>query len=220
MLCWCPLSLVLHAHAQRLEAAKRKQYRAAASAGNDSDNNGDDSSDDGEDDDDEEMDEDELEARKAAEYFEDGDGDNASPAGGGTAGDASAGEGVGVGGVPFQQLNISRPLLRAVEAMGYVTPTPVQQRAVPFALAGRCVGVGVFFCQHVIYYHDDHIYYKSQNVKLMVVSASAGGIGMMASAAAGGLALLVDRSFVHQLGQACTLSWFLVRFSQYSYGFP
>ena len=32
------------------------------------------------------------------------------------------------GTVLFNQLNLSRPLLRAVEAMGYVTPTPVQVR--------------------------------------------------------------------------------------------
>lgn len=154
MLLWCPLSLVSYTlNTQRLEAAKRKQNRATASAGNDSDNNGNGSSDGDHvsDDDDGELDEDELEARKAADYFEDGDGDDASPGGGGTAGDASAGAGgVGVGGVPFQQLNISRPLLRAVEAMGYVTPTPVQQRAVPFALAGRCV-VCVYLCMFVLF---------------------------------------------------------------------
>lgn len=98
---------------------------AAAAAGNDKSD--DDEASEGE------LDEDQLEAKKAAEYFEDGDDGHASPGGG----DASS------GGVPFQQLNISRPLLRAVEAMGYVTPTPVQQRAVPFALAGRYVRTGV-----------------------------------------------------------------------------
>lgn len=30
------------------------------------------------------------------------------------------------GPVLFSQLNLSRPLLRAVEALGYVTPTPIQ----------------------------------------------------------------------------------------------
>lgn len=84
------------------------------------------------DEEDEETDEDEIEARKAAEFFEDGDGDEATAGGGG--GGIAAG-----GGVPFQQLNLSRPLLRAVEAMGFVNPTPIQQRAVPFALAGRFV---------------------------------------------------------------------------------
>lgn len=108
---------------QRLEAAKRKLSRAAAEDNADGGGEGAD-----EDESDDESDEDIVEARKAAEYFEDGDAGVVSPAGG-------AGE--GGSGVPFQQLNISRPLLRAVEAMGYVTPTPVQQRAVPFALAGR-----------------------------------------------------------------------------------
>ncbi|CAN0352917.1 unnamed protein product, partial [Hapterophycus canaliculatus] len=92
------------------------------------------------DNDDEDLDEDELEARKAAEYFEDGDGGgDGAGAGGAAGGGGPANGGGGGGGVPFQQLNLSRPLLRAVEAMGYVTPTTVQQRAVPFALAGRWV---------------------------------------------------------------------------------
>lgn len=73
---------------------------------------------------DDETDEEEIEARKAAEFFEDGDGDEASHGGEDS-------------GVPFQQLNLSRPLLRAVETMGFVNPTPIQQKAVPFALAGR-----------------------------------------------------------------------------------
>ena len=39
----------------------------------------------------------------------------------------------------FSQLNLSRPLLRGVEACGYVTPTPVQAKVIPVALAGRDV---------------------------------------------------------------------------------
>lgn len=70
-------------------------------------------------------DEDLEEARKAADFFDDGDDDELSP------GEEEE------GGVPFQRLNLSRPLLRAVEAMGFVSPTPIQQRAVPLALAGR-----------------------------------------------------------------------------------
>lgn len=125
--------------AQRLEAAKRKQDRASSNTDKNEGNGDGDGGDDAMYDEDSELDEDEIEARKAAEYFEDGDAgpgpgaDEASRAGGAAGGGAPA-DG---GGVPFQQLNISRPLLRAVEAMGYVTPTPVQQRAVPFALAGR-----------------------------------------------------------------------------------
>lgn len=76
--------------------------------------------------DDSEDDEDRLEAEKAEAFFEDGDGDG-----------VSVGFEEGGSGVPFQQLNLSRPLLRAVEAMGFVSPTPIQQRAIPYALAGR-----------------------------------------------------------------------------------
>jgi len=39
----------------------------------------------------------------------------------------------------FTQLNLSRPLLRAIEAAGYVTPTPVQAKVIPLAMAGRDV---------------------------------------------------------------------------------
>lgn len=129
--------------AQRLEAAKRKQDRASNGNADNANNNG---SDDAMDDEEEEseLDEDELEARKAAEYFEDGDAPAGSDAAGATGGGGNSADGGG-GGVPFQQLNISRPLLRAVEAMGYVNPTPVQQRAVPFALAGRCGAVASGF---------------------------------------------------------------------------
>lgn len=41
--------------------------------------------------------------------------------------------------VLFSQLNLSRPLLRAVEAAGYVNPTPVQTAVIPLAMAGRDV---------------------------------------------------------------------------------
>lgn len=37
----------------------------------------------------------------------------------------------------FAQLNLSRPFLRAIEAMGYTTPTPIQTQVIPHALAGR-----------------------------------------------------------------------------------
>lgn len=37
----------------------------------------------------------------------------------------------------FTQLNLSRPLLRGVEAAGYVNPTPIQSKVIPLALAGR-----------------------------------------------------------------------------------
>jgi ATP-dependent RNA helicase DDX27 len=37
----------------------------------------------------------------------------------------------------FTQLNLSRPLLRGIEACGYVNPTPVQAKVIPVALSGR-----------------------------------------------------------------------------------
>ena len=39
----------------------------------------------------------------------------------------------------FSQLNLSRPLMRGVEDMGFVRPTPIQARVLPIALAGRDV---------------------------------------------------------------------------------
>lgn len=39
----------------------------------------------------------------------------------------------------FQTLGLSAPLLRAVEAEGYTTPTPVQEQSIPPLLAGRDV---------------------------------------------------------------------------------
>jgi ATP-dependent RNA helicase DDX27 len=43
----------------------------------------------------------------------------------------------GSGDVMFSQLNLSRRLLRAVQASGYVNATPVQANVIPLALAGR-----------------------------------------------------------------------------------
>jgi len=37
----------------------------------------------------------------------------------------------------FSQLNLCRPLLRAVSGMGFVTPTPIQAGVIPASLAGR-----------------------------------------------------------------------------------
>ena len=39
----------------------------------------------------------------------------------------------------FSQLNLSRPLLRGVAAMGFVKPTPIQVQVIPVVLAGRDV---------------------------------------------------------------------------------
>jgi len=37
----------------------------------------------------------------------------------------------------FQELGLAEPLLRAVAAQGYVTPTPIQSQAIPHVMAGR-----------------------------------------------------------------------------------
>lgn len=39
--------------------------------------------------------------------------------------------------VSFFEMNLSRPLLRAITAMGYVHPTPIQATTIPVALSGR-----------------------------------------------------------------------------------
>ena len=37
----------------------------------------------------------------------------------------------------FQTLNITEPILRAINEQGYLTPTPIQEQAIPYALQGR-----------------------------------------------------------------------------------
>lgn len=37
----------------------------------------------------------------------------------------------------FKELNISEPILKALETMNYSTPTPIQQQAIPVAIHGR-----------------------------------------------------------------------------------
>src|SRR5579872_5634305 len=39
----------------------------------------------------------------------------------------------------FKELGLSEKVLKAVEASGYDTPTPIQEQAIPYALAGRDV---------------------------------------------------------------------------------
>ncbi len=39
----------------------------------------------------------------------------------------------------FPEMNLSRPILKAVQDLGYTTPTPIQRRAVPLLLAGHDV---------------------------------------------------------------------------------
>jgi ATP-dependent RNA helicase DDX27 len=39
--------------------------------------------------------------------------------------------------VSFPQLNLSRPLMKAITTMGYAEPTAIQARTIPLALMGR-----------------------------------------------------------------------------------
>ena len=39
----------------------------------------------------------------------------------------------------FSELGLSEKVLKAVEASGYDTPTPIQEQAIPYALQGRDV---------------------------------------------------------------------------------
>jgi len=40
---------------------------------------------------------------------------------------------------PFEQLHLSKPILRALTEEGYAQPTPIQTAAIPEVLAGRDV---------------------------------------------------------------------------------
>src|SRR5258705_9210872 len=46
---------------------------------------------------------------------------------------------VQVVGIRFEDLHLIEPLVRAVHAEGYTTPTPIQVQAIPHALEGRDV---------------------------------------------------------------------------------
>src|SRR5581483_11700279 len=41
--------------------------------------------------------------------------------------------------MPFSQFGLSKPILEGVSAMGYVTPTPIQLRAITLIMAGKDV---------------------------------------------------------------------------------
>lgn len=87
-------------------------------------------SDDDDDDDDEssndsEDEEAKKEAAKAAKYFDQSH--------------FHSSQGVGEKVEVFAQLNLSRPLLRGVASIGFVSPTPIQAKVIPIALSGRDV---------------------------------------------------------------------------------
>jgi ATP-dependent RNA helicase DDX27 len=74
----------------------------------------------------EEDDDDKVEAAKAAAFFD-------SAAAGSSSDNMRSLEKIEV----FAQLTLSRPLLRGVASMGFVTPTPIQAAVIPLALQGR-----------------------------------------------------------------------------------
>ena len=84
------------------------------------DSDDDDEGDDEEEEVDDEDDEDQEEAEKAAKFFE-------------TQKPGEVSEDVQL----FNELTLSRPLLRGIASMGYVKPTPIQTAVIPVALAGR-----------------------------------------------------------------------------------
>jgi len=111
---------------KRTKGGGKKKKKAVEKEEESSDESG---TDDDEDDDDDRASEDEddedarEEAAKAAAYFD-------------TVQEANTSTGAVT---TFAQLNLSRPLLRGVASMGFVTPTPIQASVIPVALAGRDV---------------------------------------------------------------------------------
>lgn len=75
--------------------------------------------------DDSEDEEAKREAAKAAKYFDQSH--------------FHSSQGVGEKVEVFAQLNLSRPLLRGVASIGFVSPTPIQAKVIPIALSGRDV---------------------------------------------------------------------------------
>jgi len=107
---------------EKEKSASEDESSSDDDSGSDSDDS--DSEDDNTKKDNEELDEEALrEAAKAAAYF-----DNSSHV---TAENNTIDS--------FNQLGLSRPLLRGVASMGFVTPTLVQASVLPVALAGRDV---------------------------------------------------------------------------------
>jgi len=39
----------------------------------------------------------------------------------------------------FAELGLAPDILRALDEMGYVTPTPIQEQVIPLALASSCI---------------------------------------------------------------------------------
>ncbi|XP_057971965.1 DEAD-box ATP-dependent RNA helicase 28-like [Malania oleifera] len=82
-------------------------------------------------------DNDDFEPTKQEEYEPDEDDDDASTKDGDSESFFAPSEGASFHANSFMELNLSRPLLRACEALGYSKPTPIQAACIPLALTGR-----------------------------------------------------------------------------------
>ena len=55
----------------------------------------------------------------------------------------------------FKELNITEPILKAIEEKGYTVPTPIQEKAIPVALAKKdilgCAQTGTGRLLHLQY---------------------------------------------------------------------
>ncbi|XP_022976906.1 DEAD-box ATP-dependent RNA helicase 28 isoform X1 [Cucurbita maxima] len=78
----------------------------------------------------------EEESDRQEDYRPEDDDDGASNAGEGKSFFAPS-DGASFHANSFMELNLSRPLIRACEALGYAKPTPIQAACIPLALTGR-----------------------------------------------------------------------------------
>ena len=55
----------------------------------------------------------------------------------------------------FKDLNITEPILKAIEEKGYINPTPIQAKAIPVLLAGKdilgCAQTGTGKLLHLLF---------------------------------------------------------------------
>ncbi|KAL3761910.1 hypothetical protein ACHAW5_006139 [Stephanodiscus triporus] len=111
------------------ERVEKEGTRDESDEDDDNDDDDDDEDPERDDDDNDDDDEDERrEAAKAAAFFDSSSGVVVAPSSDAPSRIDS-----------FSMLGISRPLLRGVASMGFVSPTPIQSSVVPVALAGRDV---------------------------------------------------------------------------------
>ena len=78
----------------------------------------------------------------------------------------------------FEEMNLSAPLLREVRDLGYVTLTPIQEKAIPHVLAGRDVlgcaqtgtGKTAAFALPVLQHMDDHKVSGKRHIRTLVLT--------------------------------------------------